>query len=92
MRTSRRVPTTRRIAPRTRGAMIQAIPSRPRTGPSDPILVQGFTPGGRNRIRRGDIPDREYRQVGEGSSIVRCGLGTLRGCGIAADRLGARDA
>lgn len=31
--------------------MTHASPRRPRKGPRGPILVQGFTPGGRNRVR-----------------------------------------
>jgi len=48
---STRKPAITITAPATIGAITQAIPSRPRYGPSVPIFVVGLRPGGRNRNR-----------------------------------------
>ena len=46
---------SRRTAPTMSGASTHCSPSRPRNGPRGPILVHGFAPGGRKRMRRGGI-------------------------------------
>src|SRR6266542_2394144 len=65
--------------PRTRGAITQARPSRPRNGPSGPIFVQGLTPGGRKPIFRAPcamVAPEDREAVGHprgGSCRVRTG-------------------
>src|SRR5206468_12522748 len=53
----------------TSGATTHPRPSRPRKGPRGPIRVQGLSPGGRTRIRRGGM--KALASIGSARSRAR---------------------